>query len=157
MSLITNIIIAIPIGLLYNLIIHKLCETLNTGTSYSRKLQNNLIIIISFAIIAFIIAYHSKKNKSLKYGLYFGSLLLFLHSFVYNWYSMSSDTKVIIAFFCFVCLIWYSFSNSNNKNIIDDSDNNDDDDDYDDDVTDELTDEHNLVNYPDTHIEKYTK
>jgi hypothetical protein len=156
MSLITNIIIAIPIGLLYNLIVHKLCETLNVGTSYSRKLQNNLIIIISFSIIGFVIAYHSKKNKSLKYGLYFGSLLLFLHSFVYNWYSMSNDTKVIIAFFCFVCLIWYSFSNSkNNKNITDDND--DEDELIDDDITDEFTDDNNLINYPDVHIEKYTK
>ncbi len=167
MALITNIIIGIPIGLLYNMIVHKICEILNDNLPYSKKIQNNLIIIISFSIIAFSVAYHSNKNKSLKYGLYFGATLLFLHSIVYNWHYMSNDTKAIISVFCFICLIWYSFSsisntkNNNGGDDDDDNDNdndddNDDNDDNDDFIDDELEDSH-LIKYPDTHIEKYVK
>jgi Ca2+/Na+ antiporter len=166
MSLIIDIIVAVPIGLLYNLIIHKLCETLNVNLSYSQKIKNNLIIIISFSIIAFTIAYHTNKNKSLKYGLYFGASLLFLHSAVYNWHSMNNDTKMIVAFFCLICLIWYSFSsnnknNKNNKNNEnnenDNSDELNDDELYDETDDDEPEDKLNLVKYSDTYIEQYVK
>ena len=165
MSLITNIILSIPIGLSYNFIIHKLCDSLSVNLSYSQKIQNNLIIILTFSIIAFVIAYYSNKNKSLKYGLYFGASLLFLHSIIYNWHSMNTDTKMILTFFCFICLIWYSFTlTKNNHNDDDDDDESIDDDDTEQNEFDDNNDlendkftkinEINLINFPDDYIEK---
>lgn len=112
MGIFFDVIFAIPIGILYNMLIHKICDTFNNELSYNEKMQKNLIIIFGGSLLAFFIAYFNKKNKPLKYGLYLGALLLFAHSVIYNWYIMYNDTKIIVMSMCFLLLIWYTYSNS---------------------------------------------
>jgi hypothetical protein len=117
MGLFFDIILAIPIGILYNLLAHKICDITNNDLSYNDKIQKNLIIIFGGSILALIIAYFNKKNKSLKYGLYIGAFLLFTHSVLYNWIHMYNDTKIIIMATCFLALIWYTYKNTKTKYV----------------------------------------
>ena len=130
MGLFFDIILAIPIGIIYNMLIHKVCDTFNNDLSYNEKMQKNLIIIFSGSLIAFFIAYFNKKNRSLKYGLYLGALLLFFHSVIYNWYIMYNDTKIIVMSLCFLLLIWYTYSSSTVKYTTDELNLMDDDSNY---------------------------
>jgi hypothetical protein len=130
MGIFFDIIFAIPIGILYNMLIHKICDTFNNELSYNDRMQKNLIIIFGGCLIAFFIAYFNKKNKSLKYGLYLGALLLFFHSVIYNWYIMYNDTKIIVMSLCFLVLIWYTYSSSNPQYTTDEFNLMDDDSTY---------------------------
>ena len=127
MGIITDIVLAVPIGLIYNSIVHKIGEILNNNAGYEQKIQKNLLIVFIGALFGFLIAYllfnsERYKNRALRYGLYFGSIILFIHSILYNWPIMQNDTKIIILILTFATLIWYSFSKLENSDEYDDSD-----------------------------------
>ena len=125
MGLLSDIIISIPIGITYNVIIHKIGEIFNNDMSYKDKIQRNLLLSFGGGIFGIIMAYvlfndnGKYKNRAVMYGLYIGSALLLLHSIGYNWTLMENDTKFIIMITTLVGLIWYTYSNA------DDTDNED--------------------------------
>lgn len=120
MSLIFDISLAIPIGLLYNILIHKLGEILNDNLEYNIKIQRNLILVFIGGIIGLIVAHYifvkqmRFKNRSISYGLYFGSTLLLFHTLFYNWNVLANDTKLFIIIFALVFLIIYAYTNNTN-------------------------------------------
>ena len=115
MGIFIDVVLAVPIGILYNTLIHTICDTFNSDLSYNEKMQKNLIIIFVGSIIGGLIAYYNEKNRALKYGLYLGSILLFSHAVLYNWAHMHNDTKIIVMAMCFILLIWFTYNNSKKK------------------------------------------
>lgn len=118
MKLLFDILIAIPIGIMYNLIILKFGDVFNSQLSYKIKTQRNLLLAFSGAIFAFLINQYmfcdecEYKNKSIKYGLYLGSIILLIYVVLYNWNILENDSKLIIMFVTFISLMMYSY-NSN--------------------------------------------
>jgi hypothetical protein len=125
MGLLSDVIISIPIGITYTVIIHKTGEIFNNDMNYKDKIQRNLLLSFGGGMFGIIIASvlfgnNSKyKNRAVRFGLYIGSTLLLLHSIGYNWALMENDTKFIIMIITLAGLIWYTYSN------VDDVDNND--------------------------------
>jgi hypothetical protein len=118
MGTITNAIMAVPIGVMYNMIIHEFSKIVNHKASYDNKIQKNLLIIFGGGLFGFIAATFllaDSDNKALKFGLYIGSVLLMLHSIVYNWKVMQNDTRIIIMVLTLGTLIWYSYSKEYKK------------------------------------------
>lgn len=116
MGLLSDIIISVPIGITYNIIIHKTGEILNDNKNYKDKIQKNLLLSFGggmFGIIMASVLFGDKskyKNRAVRLGLYIGSTLLLIHSIGYNWTLMENDTKIIIMIITLASLIWYTYS-----------------------------------------------
>lgn len=116
MGIFTDIALAVPIGIIYNMIIHETGAIFNNKFNYKDKVQRNLLLIFGgglFGLLtaSFILGEKSKyKNNALRYGLYLGSFLLLSHSVMYNWKIMQNDTKIIVMILTFLALIWYTYS-----------------------------------------------
>lgn len=120
MGIITDLIIAVPIGILYNQTVHKISDMFNGDLSYEDKYQKNLLFIFGGGLMGLLIAFfmlNSKtyNNRALKYGLYLGSFILFVHSVFYNWHIMRNDAKIIVLLLALSSLIWYTFSRLGNE------------------------------------------
>ena len=131
MGVITDLLLAIPIGIIYNMIIHESADILNNKFDYKDRVQKSLLIISGGGLIALTIAFfflsNSFENTAIRYGLFFGSFLLLFHSIVYNWQTMQNDTRIIIMILTLCILIWYSYmlhSKKHNKNHYSDDSNN---------------------------------
>ncbi len=119
MGLLGDIIISIPIGLTYNVIIHKTGEIFNNDMNYKDKIQRNLLLSFGGGIFGIIMASTlfgrgKYKNRAVRFGLYIGSILLLFHSIGYNWSVMENDTKFIIMIITLAGLIWYTYSHLEN-------------------------------------------
>lgn len=118
MGIVFDITLAVPIGIIYNMIFHQLANIINGEMNEKLKTQRNLLIIFGGGMIGLIISrFIDEKNKALIYGLYFGSILLLLHSIFYNWKIMQNDTKIIVMILTFVALIWYTYAGSDGENV----------------------------------------
>jgi len=118
MSNLLNILFAVPIAIIYNIIIHKLGDIFNDDVTYNERIQKNLLLSFGGAILAIYISMSllcntcSYKNIALQYGLYLSALLLLLHSLFYNWSNMQNNTKFIIMIVFLSVLIYYSYKYS---------------------------------------------
>jgi hypothetical protein len=117
-----GIILSLPIGIIYNLLISKMSNMLTKECGQKDKIQRNLIIEIIGGIVALIIAYWvfgSEKfyNKIVKYGLIFGGGLLLFYSTFCNWDTIEDGTKLFTLFSIMIFLIIYSYKyvNKNKK------------------------------------------
>ena len=118
MRKITNLLLAIPIGVIYNMIVHELSNVLNDKSSYKNKVQKSLLLLFGGGLFGFVVAMFmlsGEKNSPVRYGLLLGSALLFIHSVMYNWKIMQNDTRIIIMTLTLFTLIWYSYSNEYKK------------------------------------------
>jgi len=126
-----DILLAIPVGIMYNMIIHKTGEIFNNDLSYKEKLQKNLLIVFAGGILGIILANlvfgdkQKYKNRALRFGLYLGAGMLMCHSVMYNWTIMQNDTKFIVMIVTLCMLIWYTYyrvGENNNKKTEHDED-----------------------------------
>ena len=128
MGIIIDVALSIPIGLVYNMIIHKIGEIFNNDINYRDKIQRNLLLsfgggILGIILASFVFGKGKYKNRAIKIGLYIGSVLLFFHSIGYNWTIMGNDTKFVIMLITLISLMYYTYSNLNSdKPIVDSSD-----------------------------------
>lgn len=115
MSLLTDIIISIPIGITYNIIINKLADIVNEKEEYSKKIQRNLMITFTGGVLAIIIGYiifdknKHFKNRAIRYGLYTGSIILLTHTLFYNWNILANDTKLLLMALALIILFWLAY------------------------------------------------
>lgn len=120
MGVITDLFLSIPIGVIYNMIIHETATLFNDKFSYKDKVQRSLLMVFGGGLIGFIIAMFilsgDIQNTALKYGLILGSILLISHSIFYNWHLMQNDTRIIVMILALFALIWYSYSNNSSNN-----------------------------------------
>lgn len=118
MKLFFDLLIAIPMGILYNLMVLKFGEIANANLPYKLKTQRNLLLAFGSAAMAFFLAqfiFDEKKqfgNRAVKYGLWIGMCILLIHVMMYNWHVLENDTKLIIMIITFVILLFYSYSYS---------------------------------------------
>lgn len=132
MKFIVDLFVAIPIGILYNLMVLKLGEITNVNVPYKIKMQRNLLLAFGCAAFAFFLAqtvFNNNKqfeNRAVKYGLWIGMIMLLIHVMLYNWKILENDSKLIILIMTFAILVIYSYNYSDKDNQIE----NDDDDDY---------------------------
>lgn len=117
----TDLLISIPVGVVYNMTIHKTAEIFNSDIDYNNKVQRDLIVTFGGGMLGLIIANFvfcdtcQYKNKPIKYGLVFGTFLLFIHTLFYNWKRLANDTKYVIMLLTLVALIWYIYINFTDK------------------------------------------
>jgi hypothetical protein len=116
-NLLIDLLIAIPIGIMYNMTIHKTGEIFNYDIDYNYKVQRNLLIsfgggIIGLMMAMFVFGQNSRfKNRSIRYGLYFGSILLLIHTIMYNWETLENDSKFVIMIITLLALMLYVYNN----------------------------------------------
>lgn len=124
MKFFVDLMMAIPIGILYNLMVLKLGDISNENVPYKLKMQRNLLLAFGSAALAFFLAHfvfdESKQfgNRAVKYGLWIGMCILLIHVMLYNWHVLENDTKLIIMIITFVILLLYSYgfcTNTENK------------------------------------------
>ena len=115
MGLFFDLILSIPIGYIYNIIIHQLAEIVNSNISDVVKIQRMLIIIFGGGILGIILGMYLSKKRAISFGLYLGSFILLLHSLFYNWKIMENSTKIIIMLLTFGLLLWYVYNYSDDE------------------------------------------
>jgi hypothetical protein len=109
MKILTDIVLAIPIGIIYNALIYKFNEIINSNLEYNEKVQRNLIICFFGGVIGLIAGLKLfDKNRAIKYGICFGSIMLLFYTLFYNWCIIANDTKLFIIILSFVALLWYA-------------------------------------------------
>jgi hypothetical protein len=113
--IVTDVIFAIPIGILYTMVANKLADLLTDEEDYADKVQEKLIILIiaGVASLALAIMIFGKKqklhNRMVRFGLYFGTVLLWFAGTVSNWNILSDDVKVMILSMLLISLVIYSY------------------------------------------------
>lgn len=115
-----GILLSIPIGIIYNLMISKLGNMITKDFGQKDRLQKNLIIEIIGGIVALILAFWvfgSKKfeNNIVKWGLIFGGGLLLVYSTICNWDTIEDGTKLFSLLGVMIFMIIYSYKYTNNK------------------------------------------
>lgn len=110
-----GIILSIPIGIIYNLIVSKIGNMMTLNSSYKDKIKKNLIVEIIGGIVALALAYfvfssNLFNNKIVKWGLIFGGFLLLIYSLVYNWDEIDDFVKLFLFFSAFTGTIIYSYN-----------------------------------------------
>lgn len=119
MKILFDLLLAIPIGLMYSIFFHKLGEILNSEYEFHERIQRNLILSFIGGIIGLILVvlvFGKGKlfyNRSAKFGLLFGSFLLLSHTLIANWNILDNDVKLFSIMTSFVTLLWYSYNYSN--------------------------------------------
>lgn len=116
MGLASDIVMAVPIGIIYNVLTHKIGEIFNNDMDYTDKVQRNLLLAYGSGIFALILALTiftrgAYKNRAIKFGLFIGAGLLIMHSLCYNWGIMDNDTKFIIMIVALASLMIYTYNN----------------------------------------------
>jgi hypothetical protein len=117
-----GILLSIPIGIIYNLMISKLGNMLTKNLAQKEKIQKNLIIEIIGGIVALAIAFlifGSKKfeNKIVKWGMIFGGSLLLFYSTISNWDTIEDGTKLFSLLGAMIFIIIYSYKYLQNKKV----------------------------------------
>jgi hypothetical protein len=138
MGILGDIVVAVPIGIIYNMTVHKTGEIFNNDINYKDKLQRNLLLSFGGGILGLVLASilfnkGKYKNRAIRFGLYIGSALLLFHSIGYNWSTMENDTKFVIMLVTLAALMWYTYSSLGDVNINTEKDDNKTDD-YDEDM-----------------------
>jgi hypothetical protein len=100
-KLVRDILISIPIGILYILFINKMNQIITNDLEYAKKIKKSIMINFIASIVGFILAYkifgnEKLYNRIIKYALIFGSTLIFINAILYNWPELQTDTKAII-------------------------------------------------------------
>lgn len=109
-----SILLAIPIGIIYNLLISKISSMITKDYEYNEKIQKNIIVEIISGIGAIAMAFYifnnkKCKNKTAMYGLLLGGGLLLFSSLVSNWNVVNDYTKIITLGGIMIFFILYSY------------------------------------------------
>ncbi len=121
MGILKDIIIAIPIGVVYNFIVNRAINVSFGQMAYSEKYQKSLIFMFVIGLIGMILAFtlfknHPMfKNRPLRMGLIFGSSILIFYSMITNWEKMDDITKIIMFGIILISLVWYSYYSEDEK------------------------------------------
>lgn len=118
-----DIIFAIPIGIIYNIMVYKIVDILYKEHQYKEKCQKSATVLFIAAIIGIIIAQvvFNKKNKlnnrAVRFGLIGGSLLIIFYSVIKNWNLLDDLTRLLIIGILFGVIIAWSYIRAKKKNI----------------------------------------
>ena len=112
------------ISLIYNLLFHQV-SLLNYNSSTNEvDSDKKFITLIVGAVVGFVLSkilYEKNtkiNNDTLSFGLYYGSIIMFLYAIGDHWYDMSNEIKIFILFMSlvwFIIIIYKKFPNKKNK------------------------------------------
>jgi hypothetical protein len=113
-SLFKDILVAIPVTILYLLFVHRMTELLTENIKAEERIKKHIIISFIIGIVSILIAIYifgSKhiKNRAVKIGLIIGALLTIINSLYNNWESLEQDIKLFIVGGLFVGLITLTY------------------------------------------------
>ena len=100
-KLVRDILISIPIGILYIYFINKINEIITNDLEYNEKIKKSIMIFFVSVIVSLIIAFKifgsgRTYNRIIKYALIFSSVYIFTNAILYNWPELQSDSKAMI-------------------------------------------------------------
>ena len=116
-KIVRDVLISIPISILYIFFIQKLIELLNNDLIYEDKIKRTIAISFVAVIVGFVVAfkifnYKKTYNRIGKYSLICGSTFIFLNSILYQWPHLANDTKLIVIgiSLCSALVLSYKFT-----------------------------------------------
>jgi hypothetical protein len=115
MGYLIDIGVAVPIGVLYTVIVQKIAEILTKDIKYDERIQKNLILAFIGGMFGYIVAMSLfdkgslLENRGVKYGMFFGSSLLIVNTVLFNWSVLDNDTKLFILGFVLSAIIIVSY------------------------------------------------
>jgi hypothetical protein len=123
MGYLIDIGVAVPIGVLYTVIVQKVGEILTKDIKYDERIQKNLIMAFIGGMFGYIVAMSLfdkgslLENRGVKYGMFFGSSLLIVNAVLFNWSALDNDTKLFILGFIMsaIIIISYRLNTTTNK------------------------------------------
>lgn len=123
MGILIDIVLAIPIGLIYNILIHKLGDIFITNCEYNEKIQKEIFFCFGGGILGaligkYVFGSNRLDNRAVRYGFYFGTFLLMFYSVMYNWHILDNSTKFLLMLLGLIGLILISYFYFGNKKQI---------------------------------------
>ena len=96
-----DLLLSIPVSLLYVFFINKIINILTSDTEYEKKIKKKIsmsfvIVIIGYALAFKVFNSGKLKNRIIKYSLIFGTTFILINSILYNWPELKNDTKTFI-------------------------------------------------------------
>lgn len=98
-----NIIFLVPIGILHNMIFHNISDIVSCN-----NIEKKLIFLLISGVMSIIIGKYFINSNAIKYGLYFGGILLLYYTLIMNWDIMDKYVKIILIGIVFCYVIWFS-------------------------------------------------
>ena len=95
-----DLLISIPIIILFLLFIYKLIEILTMKEKPDDKVKKTLILAFIFGILSLAIGFYvfgksGLKNRPVKFGLIVGSLILLFQTLITNWDKLQHDIRLM--------------------------------------------------------------
>ncbi len=109
-----DLLISIPISLLYVFFINKIIQVLTSESEFEEKIKKKISISFVAIIVGYVLAIkvfsHGKmKNRIIKYSLMIGTTLILINSVVYNWPQLKNDTKTFVVGALLLLFFMYSY------------------------------------------------
>jgi hypothetical protein len=100
-KLVRDILISIPIGVLYIYFINKINEIIVNDLEYNEKIKKSIMVFFVSVIVSLVLAFKvfgngKTYNRIIKYALIFASVVIFTNAILYNWPELQTDSKAII-------------------------------------------------------------
>lgn len=117
-KLVKDILISIPVGILYVYFINKVNEMLiHEEDDFNDKIKKTIVFSFIAAICGYVLAiyvFNEKKslaNRMVKYALTLGSTIIIINTLSNNWELLEKDTKTFMVggFLLAIILISYKF------------------------------------------------
>src|SRR5438477_327574 len=102
MSLISDLIFGIPLGVILNIFIQKTAEVIFATLPYNEKYQRTMTMFFLCSIVGFFMAQTifnttgKLRNRIMRIGFTVASILLLFYSVLTNWDKMADETKLTI-------------------------------------------------------------
>jgi hypothetical protein len=109
-----DLLISIPISLLYIFFINKIIQVLTSESEFEEKIKKKISISFVAIIVGYLLAIkvfsHGKmKNRIIKYSLMIGTTLILINTIVYNWPQLKNDTKTFVVGALLLLFFMYSY------------------------------------------------
>jgi uncharacterized membrane protein YeaQ/YmgE (transglycosylase-associated protein family) len=100
-SLMKDSLIAIPITCIYLLFVHRVIELLTENLLADEKFKKNIILSFVIGIVGILLGIYvfgktKVANRSVKFALVLGSIIMIIYSLYNNWEHLQSDSKLFI-------------------------------------------------------------
>lgn len=120
MRYIKNVLISIPMAIIFYLLTEKIITNITLENKYSDKIQKSFVIefivglfFITLGLTAFNIG-SNLENQSLRFAMYWAGSFLIFNSVIFNWDGLDDGSKMIILGLSIAGLIIYSYYSSDN-------------------------------------------
>ena len=109
-----DLLISVPISLLYVFFINKIIQVLTSESEFEEKIKKKISISFVAIIVGYVLAIkvfsHGKmKNRIIKYSLMIGTTLILINTIVYNWPQLKNDTKTFVVGALLLLFFMYSY------------------------------------------------